>query len=52
VRTFIRENGTHVLMIAGCRGSLLAGRADGQVANVRALLEEVATALAAPAPCR
>jgi hypothetical protein len=48
VRTFIRENGTQVLMIAGCRASLLAGRADGQVADVRALLEEVAAALAPP----
>jgi Circularly permutated YpsA SLOG family len=46
VRAFIRENGTQVLMIAGCRGSLLAGHADDQVAKVRTLLEEVAAALA------
>ena len=41
VRTFIRANGAQVLMIAGCRGSLLAG----QVGAVRARLEEVAAAL-------
>lgn len=46
VRTFLRENGTQVLMIAGCRGSLLASRAVDQVAEVRALLDEVAAALA------
>jgi hypothetical protein len=46
VRTFLRENRTQVLMIAGCRGSLLASGADGQVAEVRALLEEVASSLA------
>jgi hypothetical protein len=48
VRTFIRENGTQVLMIAGCRGSLLAGRADNQAADARVLLGEVAAALAPP----
>ena len=41
VRTFIRANGAQVLMIAGCRGTLLAG----QVGAVRARLEEVAAAL-------
>ena len=48
VRTFIRENGTQVLMIAGCRGSLLAGRRDDQIAKLPSLLEEVAAGLAPP----
>jgi|SRR5262245_6063324 len=42
VQSFLRQNGARVLMIAGCRGSLLAG----QVGSVRARLEEVAAALA------
>ena len=41
IRTFLSVNGAQVLMIAGCRGSLLAGQADA----VRAVLEEVAVAL-------
>jgi len=46
VRTFLRENGTQVLMIAGCRGTLLASHADDQIAEARALLDDVAAALA------
>ncbi|MDR2986205.1 MAG: putative molybdenum carrier protein [Nocardiopsaceae bacterium] len=42
VRSFISGNGAQVVMIAGCRGSLLAGQADG----VHSLLEEVAAVLA------
>jgi hypothetical protein len=42
VRSFISGNGAQVVMIAGCRGSLLAGHVDA----VRDLLEEVAAALA------
>jgi hypothetical protein len=41
VRTFLRVNGAQVLMIAGCRGSLLAGL----VGAVRGRLEEVTAAL-------
>jgi hypothetical protein len=42
VRSFLEHNRAQVLMIAGCRGSLLAG----QDSSVRARLEEVAAALA------
>ncbi|MGN6795876.1 MAG: YpsA SLOG family protein [Streptosporangiaceae bacterium] len=42
VRSFLNGNGARVLMIAGCRGSLLAG----QVVAVRAVLDEVVAALA------
>lgn len=41
VRSFLRDNRAHVLMIAGCRGSLLAGQGD----DVRSQLEVVAAAL-------
>ena len=42
VQSFLRQNGARVLMIAGCRGSLLAGQVD----YVRSRLEDVAAALA------
>jgi hypothetical protein len=42
VQAFLRQNGAQVLLIAGCRGSLLAGQVD----SVRSRLEDVAAALA------
>jgi hypothetical protein len=41
VRSFLGDNRSQVLMIAGCRGSLLAGQTD----DVRSQLETVAAAL-------
>src|SRR5262249_31768065 len=44
VRESIGDNKTHVLMIAGCRGSLLASR--GKTADVEACVAAIAAVLA------